>query len=99
MAKNAIEQIVQQIDELFRKFNRDAHAFTVDYDEETDGLYCNYVPYANDTGFAVSQDLLIVTETPKADLQALREFLNANNISSRIGHEWSAAWGLGENDE
>lgn len=89
----SIEQIIQQIDELFRKFNRDTRAFTVDYDEATDGVYCNYAPYVNDTGFAVSEDLLTVNDTSKEELQILQDFLNKNNIRSRTGHEWCVTWG------
>lgn len=88
-----IEQIIQQIDDLFRNFNRDGHKFTVDYDEDKDGLYCHYTPYVNDVGYSVSDYLLYVCDTASKDLQTLKEYLEKNNIGSRIGCEWCAEWG------
>lgn len=92
----SIEQIIRQIDELFRNYNRDARAFTVDYDEETDGLYCYYTPQVNDTGYVVLDDFLVVCDTAKKDLQTLKEYLTKNNIRSRPGCEWSVDWGWSE---
>lgn len=94
-----IEQVVQQIDGLFRNYNRDARAFTVDYDEKTDGLYCYYTPYANDTGYVVLDDFLFVCETLKKDLQTLKDYLDENKIGSRPGCEWSVDWGCSEEED
>lgn len=91
-----IRNIIEQIDDLFRKFNRDTNRFTVDYDEQTDGLYCNYVPYVNDRGYAVSDDLLYVCDTSKEDLQQLKDYLDKNRIRSRYDCEWSVDWGWKE---
>ena len=88
--------VIQQIDALFRNYNRDTRAFTVDYDEETDGLYCHYTPYVNDTGYVVLDDFLFVGDTAKKDLQALKEYLDKNKIRSRFGCEWSVDWGQNE---
>ena len=97
MAQN-IEQIIQQIDDLFRNYNRDTRAFTVDYDEDTDGLYCHYTPYVNDMGYVVLDDFLFVCDTAKKDLQTLKDYLEKNKIRSRFGCEWSVHWGWVKND-
>ncbi len=91
-----IHKVIQTIEKLFDSFNRDSIRFTVDYDDTSDGLYCHYTPYANDSGYAVTDDLLIVGDTSRTDLQLLQAFLKQNNISSRSGCEWYADWGLKE---
>ena len=91
-----IEQIIQQIDDLFRNYNRNARAFTVDYDEDTDGLYCYYTPHINDMGYVVLDDFLFVCDTAKKDLQTLKNYLDKNNIRSRLGYEWSVDRGYSE---
>lgn len=91
-----IGQIIKQIDALFRNYNRSTRAFTVDYDEDTDGLYCYYTPHINDMGYVVLNDFLFVCETTEKDLRILKEYLDKNGIRSRIGYEWSVEWGCSE---
>lgn len=88
-----IESVIKKIDDLFKNYNKDICKFTVDYDEQNDSLYCNYVPYVNAYGYAVSDDLLLVCDTPKEDLQQLKNYLDKNKIKSRYGCEWSVEWG------
>lgn len=89
-------QIITVIDELFKKYNRDSHAFTVDYDKDSDNLYCYYVPFTNDTGFVVLDDFLNVGDTSQAELRKLKEYMEKNSISSRHGHEWDVMLGWKE---
>ena len=91
-----IQNVIQTIDRLFKNYNMDTRRFTVDYDEQSDGLYCNYVPYVNDTGYAVTNDLLYVGETSQEDLQRLKNYLNENKIKSRYGYDWFTYWGWEE---
>lgn len=91
-----IEKVISEIDRLFKNYNRNIQAFTVDYDGPTDGIYCNYVPYVNDIGYAVSDDLLIVSETSQQDLQKLKDYLDKNKIRSRCSYEWQVGWGYSE---
>ena len=91
-----IQNVIQTIDRLFKNYNMDTRSFTVDYDEQTDGLYCNYVPYVNDCGYAVSDDLLYVCNTSKEDLQQIKNYLDKNRIRSRYGCEWFVDWGWEE---
>ena len=88
-----IIKIIGKIDSLFKNFNRDSRKFSVDYDQTTGGIYCNYAPYSNDNGFAVSKDLLIIDETSQADLKRLKDWLDKNGINSRSGCEWDWIWG------
>ena len=83
-----IIKIIEKIDSLFKNFHRDSRRFSVDYDQTTGGIYCNYTPYPNDNGFAVSKDLLIIDETSQADLKRLKDWLDKNGIYSRSGCEW-----------
>lgn len=83
-----ISEIIQKIESLYNNFGNNSHSFTVDYDQETDGIYCNYVPYPNDDGFAVSGDLLIMDETSQTDLKKLKDWLDEKGIHSRSGCEW-----------
>lgn len=83
-----IREIIQKIESLYNNFGNNSHSFTVDYDQETDGIYCNYVPYPNDDGFAVSGDLLIMDETSQTDLKKLKDWLDEKGIHSRSGCEW-----------
>lgn len=89
-----IQEIIQTIEDLFDNFNRDYTRFTVDYDDTTDGLYCHYTPHPNDCGHSVTDDLLVVGDTSRTDLQLLKEYLRKNSISSRSGCEWYVEWGL-----
>lgn len=91
-----IESVIKTIDDLFKNYNRDNRAFTVDYDDDLDCLYCNYTPYINDCGYVVVDKLLYVTETSKKDLQTLKDYLDKNRIRSRLGCEWCVELGWKE---
>lgn len=91
-----IEEVIKQINDLFINYNRDTDSFTVDYDEQKDGLYCHYTPYINDEGYAVSDYLLYVYETSQENLQKLKNYLDGNKIKSRNGCEWFVYWGWKE---
>lgn len=91
-----IDDVIQQIKSLFNNFGNNNYSFTVDYDESTDGLYCNYSPYPNDDGYAVSGDLLTVTDTSQSDLEKLKDWLEKNGIQSRTGCGWDYIWGWRE---
>lgn len=87
-----IEDVIQQIESLFNNFGNDNHSFTVDYDEQIDGLYCNYALYPNDEGYAVSGDLLFVTQTSQNNLKKLQHWLEEKEIHSRKECEWNYFW-------
>lgn len=91
-----IKDIIKKIDDLFVKFNKDIHGFTVDYDDDQDALYCHYTPCVNDCGFAVSDYLLYIYDALQDDLKELKNYLDKNEIKSRYGCEWYVEWGWKE---
>lgn len=96
MVKTNIDDVIKETETLFKSFGNDNRAFTVDYDYDTDGLYCNYVPYPNDLGYAVSEDLLFVNDTSQKDLKKLKDWLEEKRIFSRTECEWDYFWGCKE---
>lgn len=92
-----IDNVIKQIESLFNSLGNDNRSFTVDYDNKTGGIYCNYAPYPNDNGYAVSEDLLFVDDTSQDNLKRLEEWLKEKKIYSREGCEWDYLWGWKNN--
>lgn len=70
-----INAVIAEIERLLQNYSGDTERFSVEFDETTGGLYGKYTPWVNDPGFAVTDDLLIVWDTSRSDLQKVRDFL------------------------
>lgn len=87
-----INIVINQIENLLKNYSNDTERFSVEFDEDTGGLYGKYTPWVNDPGFAVTDDLLIVYDTSESDLQKLRDFLREKWLITSL-NDWDVSWG------
>lgn len=87
-----INNVINQIEDLLKNYSNDTERFSIEFDEDTGGLYGKYTPWVNDPGFAVTDDLLIVYDTSENDLQKLRDFLKEKWLITSL-NDWDVSWG------
>lgn len=92
-----INAVIAEIDGLLRNYSGDTERFSIEYDEDTGGLYGKYTPWVNDPGFAVTDDLIIVDDASKSDLQKLRDYLKDKWLITSF-NDWCIEWGYRDED-